>query len=589
MESMYSVHKNVQILIALLKEHGVRNIVCSAGTRNISFVFSALRDDFFKCYTIVDERSAGFFALGLIQTTQEPAAIVCTSGTASCNYLSAVTEAYYQHLPLVVLTSDRLRAHLNQQEDQCIPQLNLYHDVIRKVVDLAPVRDEMDAWYCGRLVNEALLELDHREKGPVQINFQVDPLYPIQGGDYIINQPELPKVTKIERIMADDEDEKWKDLSERLRHKRVLICYGQHLPLPESQVATINEFCECYDAVFFCEHISNLHVKNGIGSSGIFSRVLWDRICPDIVITIGGHRMADPKLGLREYNKRFEHWHVSPNGEVADVFKCQNLIVECKQDYFFRKMVSLASPCEHPYLEEWRKMEKERLTRRPKASDFEYSQVYAIKQLVDHLPENSLLHISNSNSIRVLTSFDIPRTVEVFCNRGTCGIDGSMSSYIAQSFITNKPSFLCIGDLSFFYDMNALWNKYINGNTRIMLCNNSGGAILNWGPYLKVNVPDGEVCTGAEHHTSAKGWAESRGFYYLSAHNKDEFDLSIEKFVQLGSGKPVLFEVFTEMSVDISERGKITSAYMNKQDASINTFKTMIPKPIKDLAKKIIK
>ena len=162
---MYSAHKNVQILIALLKKHGIRNIVCSAGTRNISFVFSVLRDDFFKCYSVVDERSAAFFALGLIQTTQEPAAIVCTSGTASANYVSAVNEAYYQHLPLVVLTSDRLRYHLNQLEVQCIPQLNLFHDVIRKVVDLPIVKDEMDAWYCGRLVNEALLELNHREIG----------------------------------------------------------------------------------------------------------------------------------------------------------------------------------------------------------------------------------------------------------------------------------------------------------------------------------------------------------------------------------------------------------------------------------------
>ena len=589
MEQLYSVHKNVQILIALLKEHGIRNIVCSAGTRNISFVFSVLRDDYFKCYSIVDERSAGFFALGLIQATQEPAAVVCTSGTASCNYLSAVTEAYYQHLPLVVLTSDRLRYHLNQQEDQCIPQLHLYQDVIRKVVDLAPVKDEMDAWHCGRLVNEALLELDHREKGPVQINFQVDPKYPVDGGDFIINQPTLPKVKKISRIMADDDEECWEELSQRLQGKHVLVCYGQHLPLAQEHVEAINKFCECYDALFFCEHISNLHIKNMVGSAGILNHIVWDKICPDVVITMGGHRMADPKIGLRKINTHFEHWHVSPNGEVSDVFMCQNQIVECKEKFFFMKMAALSSPCEHPYVKKWREMEQSRIARKPKTSDFAYSQVYAIKQLIDHLPNNAVFHVSNSNSIRVLTSFDLPDAIDVFCNRGTCGIDGSMSSYIANSFAVDRPSFLCIGDLSFFYDMNALWNKYINGNTRIMLCNNSGGAILNWGPYLTVNIEGAEVNTGATHQTSAKGWVESRGFKYLCAHNQEEFDLAIEAFTVLQSESPILLEVFTDMTIDIKERGKIATSYMGRQSAAANSVKSLIPKPIKDLAKKILK
>ena len=586
---MYSAHKNVQILIALLKEYGIKNIVCSAGTRNISFVFSALRDDFFNCYSVVDERSAGFFALGLIQATQEPAAVVCTSGTAACNYLSAVTEAYYQHLPLVVLTSDRLRYHLNQQEDQCIPQLHLYQDVIHKVVDLAPVRDDMDAWHCGRLVNEALLELDHREKGPVQINFQVDPSYPLEGGDYIINQPALPEVTKISRIMADDDEKQWEELSQRLKGKRILVCFGQHLPLSSSHVDAMNDFCDKYDAVFYSEHISNLHIKNKVGSAGILNHVVWDKICPDVVITMGGHRLADPKKELRKLNGRFEHWHVSPKGDVSDVFMCQNQIIECKELFFFKRMASIAAPCEHPYVQKWREMENARIVRKPEAKDFAFSQVYAIKQLIDHLPEDAVLHVSNSNSVRILTSFDLAETIDVFCNRGTCGIDGSMSSYVANSIVAGRPSFLCIGDLSFFYDMNALWNKYINGNTRIMLCNNSGGAILNWGAYLSVNVDGAEVNTGATHNTSAKGWVESRGFKYLSAHNQEEFDRAIELFTISQSDCPILLEVFTDMTTDIQERGKIAISYMDKQGAVLNSFKSIIPQPIKEIAKKLLK
>lgn len=588
---MYSAHKNVQILIALLKEHGIRHIVCSAGTRNISLVFSVLSDNFFKCYSVVDERSAGFFAIGLIQATQEPAAVVCTSGTAAANYVSAVNEAFYQHLPLVVLTSDRLRSRLNQQEDQCIPQLHLYHDVIRKVVDLAPVSNDIEAWYCGRLVNEALLELNHREKGPVHINFQVDPKYPLDGGDFIINNPELPKVVKIDRLMADDPEDKWIALSKYMTNKSVVIFYGQNEPLTDKETAAINQFCDKYDVVFYAEHLSNLHVNNKVASAGFLNRVDWKtELHPDIVITMGGNRMADPKFGIRAINDTIEHWHVSPNGEIADLFMCQNKIIECKLSFFFSKLAQFGNTCNHSYLNKWRKKEESFLNRTPTSSDFGYSQVYAIKRLLELIPENSLLHISNSNSIRIATFFDIPDSVQVYGNRGTCGIDGSMSAYIANSFITDRPSFLCIGDLSFFYDMNALWNKYINGNTRILLCNNSGGAILNFGPYKTVNVDGADVNTAASHKTSAKGWVESRGFKYLCAHNKEEYEIAILKFTEKRSSQPILLEVFTNMDEDISERNKIDSMYIISSNAhSVNHLKSIIPDPLKKIVKKIIK
>lgn len=585
---MYSAHKNVQILIALLKKHGIRNIVCSAGTRNISFVFSALRDDFFKCYSVVDERSAAFFAIGLIQTTNEPAAIVCTSGTAAANYVSAVNEAFYQHLPLVVLTSDRLRYHLNQLEDQCIPQIHLFSDVIRKVVDLPIVKDDMDAWYCGRLVNEALLELNHRERGPVHINFQVDPKYPIEGGDFKLTEENLPDVKKIERIMADDDESVWESLANYMKGKRILLCCGQNQPMDSSTVEIVDDFCEKYDVVVYNEHLSNFNVKHSVSSAGILNKIYWNQICPEIVITIGGHHMADPKFGIRSINDKIEHWHVSPNGEVADVFKCQNKIIECKTRFFFTKLASLGSVCEHPYYDSWRDMEKKRLTRTPVLSDFEYSQVYAIKSLIDNLPEESLVHVSNSNSIRVFTYFDIPKNVQFFCNRGTCGIDGSMSAYVAQSYITNRPSFLCIGDLSFFYDMNALWNKYINGNTRIMLCNNSGGAILNWGQYKTVNLEGAPVNTGAEHHTSAKGWVESRGFIYLSAHNKEELDEAMQEFTRKDSERPILLEVFTDMAIDIKEREKMAICYENANAQALTYIKGLVPSPVKNVIKGIL-
>ncbi len=588
MEQLNSVHKNVQILIALLKEHGVRHIVASAGTRNIPFVFSAQRDDFFKFYSVVDERSAAFFAIGIMQVTGESAAVICTSGTAAANYVSAANEAFYQHLPLVIITADRSHYYLNQQEDQCIPQQHLYMDVVKKRVDLPIVRDNEDAWYCGRLVNEALLEIDHREKGPVHINIQIDPRYPYPGGDWMINQKEMPKVTPIRRIMAEDPIEKWEALAKEMKGQKILIVYGQNMPLSKDNTNVINDFCEKYDAVFFSEHISNLHINNSIHNPTLINVFDWQSLCPDIIITMGGHRMADPKVALTKLKGKCQHWHVSPEGVISDVTKFQNKIVECHQDFFFKRMAEIGKKCDHPYLEAVRSFESKKLVNTLTADEFDYSAVYAIKRLIENIPSGSILHISNSDSIRIATYFEIPSSLKVYCNRGTCGIDGSMSSYIANSYLSRCPSFLVIGDLSFFYDMNALWNKYINGNTRIMLINNGGGAILNWGPYLPVNIPGAQVTTGAEHNATAKGWAESRGFKYLFANDKSSFDNAFPEFLVEKSESPIILEVFTNMSTDICEREKIIAKYQSAKDQAILGVRSAIPKPVKNLVKNIL-
>ena len=584
---MYSFHKNVTIILSLFKKFGIRNIVASAGTRNIPLVFSALRDDYFNCYSIVDERSASFFALGIIQTTQKPAAIVCTSGTAACNYLSAVNEAFYQHLPLVVLTSDRNHYYLNQQEDQCIPQLSLYQNVLKKMVDLPIVRDELDEWYCGRLVNEALLELDHREKGPVQINFQVDADYPKKGGDFILDQPNLPKVKKIDRLMAEDSDEKWESLAKYISGKKLLILYGQNMPVSKEETNEINNFCDKYDVVIISEHLANRHVKNQVQPTLILKMVDKKEFCPDIVITMGGHRIIEPKAKFRAIKDQIEHWHVSPDGNVSDPFHCQTMIIECRQKYFFGRLASLGKKSTHPYLDKWRAMEALQIKREPKSADFEFSGVYAIKSLFENIPADSLIHVSNSNSIRLATYFNLPETINFYCNRGTCGIDGSMSTYVAQSYLSKNLSFLIIGDLSFFYDLNALWNHYVNGQTRILLINNCGGAILNFGSYKTVNVPDCLVNTAAAHETSAKGWVESQGFKYLCANNQEEFDRAIDEFVVTNSKQPILFEVFTDIDKDNEQRNLITEFYRTSDAVRINKIKKAVPEPLKKIIKSL--
>jgi len=589
---MYTIHKNVQIILALLKKYNIRNLVISAGSRHIPLVFSVEDDDFFKCYSIVDERSAGFFALGLIQTMQEPACIICTSGTATCNYTSAVNEAYYQHLPLVVLTSDRNRYTLNQQEAQCIPQLNLFKDVARKIVDLPIVRDQQDFFYCQRLVNEALLELDHREKGPVHINFQIDDNYPVEHGVFKFELHELPNVVKVNRLTATDDHEKWKEISMCLANKRVIIFYGQHLPINGSMTEAIQYFCEKYNAVVLCDHLANLHIKNRVENAGMTSimRIAdWETLTPDIVITMNGHRLNNHKNTMKMWSLA-EHWHVSPDGMISDPFNRLSQLIECPIEYFFCRMNELSDVQNNEYYKEWIQMGASKAPNNPLNAKFEYSAVYAIQGLIRRIPGNGLLHVSNSNSIRIADLFPIPEGVDYFCNRGTCGIDGSMSSYVAQSFVSDRPSFMCIGDLSFFYDMNALWNRYCTNNTRIMLCNNSGGALFHGGYYKSVQeFANIDRYIAAEHETSAEGWAKSRGFKYLCAHTKDEYEKSIEVFMDCQNIEPLLFEVFTDKDTDIQQMGLLYSSSMDKKQKLLHDIKESMPAPIKNCISKIRK
>ena len=587
---MYTIHKNVQVILALLKEFNIRNLVISAGTRHIPLVFSAEDDDFFNCYSIVDERSAGFFALGLIQTTQEPACIICTSGTATCNYVSAVNEAYYQHLPLVVLTSDRNRYYLNQQEDQCIPQLNLFKDVSRKIVDLPIVRDNKDFLYCQRLVNEALLELDHREKGPVHINFQIDDNYPIELGTFKFELKELPKVIKVNRLMASDNESNWTELAQKMMNKKIVLFYGQHLPVSHEVNRCIQDFCEKYNAVVLCDHLANLHIKNKIENAAALAAMQTSDLsilAPDIVVTMNGNRLVNSKKMMKVWSSA-AHWHVSPDGLVSDPFNRLSQLVECPIEYFFQRLASINNQRNTEYFENWEKMEQAKTPNNPLDAEYQYSAVYAIQGLFCRLPQNALLHISNSNSIRIANIFPVPDGVDFYCNRGTCGIDGSLSSYIAQAQVSKRPSFMCIGDLSFFYDMNALWNRYCCANTRIMLCNNSGGALFHSGFYKSVQVfPSIDRHIAAEHQTHAEGWAKSRGFMYLCAHNQQEYDQAIETFMYCGNTEPVLFEVFTDKEVDISQMALQTIASGSRTRKMLHDVKEAMPTPLKSMISKL--
>ncbi len=542
---MYSENKTIQVLIALLKKHGATTAVLSAGTRNVPFVHSVEKDPDFNCHSIVDERSAAYFALGLILEKKEPVIISCTSGTASTNYFSAIHEAYEQHLPLIVLTSDRNQYYLGQLEDQQIPQSGMYRDRVKKSVTLPIIKDDKDEWYCRRLVNEALLELDHNGSGPVHINI------PTEWGLFAQNftVKSLPEVNAIKRItLRNIYNNSIDDLLEFEPSKKILVVYGQCERASKKLIREINKFSNKFNCVVAVENISNIECKNSINTSLIsraLSKSTFSKVfAPDLVISLNGNYVSTIKGLLKGCPQNFDHWAINEEGKVIDQFKKLSTVFECKPIEFFEFLNKSNTQYErNTYFELW-----ENAIAKFNHSNFLYSDNYAMQEFMRSVPSNSIIHYGNGVAVHISQYYPVDNSITHYCHSGTTTIDGSLSSFIGQASASKKLCFMFIGDLSFFYDMNALWNRYVGNNVRILLYNNEGGKTFHWNAAKEIDTL--KLHTSAEHFTSAKGWVESIGFKYLSARDKDEFDSVLNEFVTDNSDRPILFEVFSKLDTD---------------------------------------
>ena len=564
---MYSDIKSVQILVSLLKQHNIRRVVLSPGNRNVPIAHSLESDPFFVTYSIVDERSAGFFGIGLIQRFREPVAICCTSGTAVCNYYSAVTEAYYQKLPLLVISADRNPYYLNQDEEQMLPQTDGFEKVTRKIVQLPMIKDDVDEYTCGRMINEAILELNHHGGAPVQINI------PIEKGLASFTTDSLPKVNKIERHYLYDD---WTFYAEELKKKKVLVLYGQSPSLSAEDIKIVEEFATMYGAVLAVDPLANLHCKCAVSTFAI-SRVTTaesfkNDFLPDIVITLNSGYLSYVRSHLKSCKGLFEHWGVNAEGKVQDPVFSIKEVFEAAPIAFLKKMVESGSKEEADinYLRKWQKKVAE--------VDFDkvempYSNFYAAREFVHALPKNSALHIANSTSVRLVSHFEIDPSIEVYCNRGANGIDGSASAYVGMACDNDKKAFLLIGDLSFFYDMNALWNNYISPNMRIVLNNNEGATLFHYTVGLKnVSTLDQNIAAG--HNAVAKGWVESRGFEYIAVRNEKELEAAMVR-VNETTDKPIFVEVFTDKEQDAQVLKDIYAQFDKKNLSSKNILKSL--------------
>lgn len=547
---MYNILKNVQIVISLLKEYNIRHLVLSPGSRNVPFVHSVEQDSFFTCYSILDERGAGFFALGLAQQLDEPVLISCTSSTAASNYFPAVKEAADRNIQLVVLTADRNPYNRGQMENQMIDQINMYRSFCRKAVDLPTVTDKASFSYCERLVNEALLELNHNGTGPVQINF------PAFIGFTDFSVQELPKCRKITRYYANSPVSVWKSIVQRLSNaKKIIFLFGEGSAYSEDVLKKLELVAMKYNVVISIEHMSNVYSPLALRTYPItecLSEEEVSDIVPEIIVTFKGNFSSSIKEKLRKFSDQFHHWRVASDGELLDTFKALDSIFECTDEEFFSKLLEYSSASSMPntverglYLEKW----KSRL-REVKLPKERFSNFYVVKNVCESIPSGSLLHLSILNSIRMTNFFELSKNVKCYANIGAYGIDGSFSTFLGQAANTPKLSYLIIGDLSFLYDANALTiEEGIASNVRIIVINNRGGAEF-YNNYMGHGIGDIGKHIAASHNSDIKSLVCNNNIEYLSARNNSELSYALKLMSEIENDKAIVLEVFTDIKTD---------------------------------------
>lgn len=523
---MYSDKENVLQTVALLRAHGIREAVICPGSRNTPPAVSLAVCPDMKTYAVTDERSAGFFALGRALESRRPVVVCCTSGTALLNLHPAVAEAYYQQVPLIVLSADRPAAWIGQRDGQTVPQPDVFGTLVRHAVTLPEIRTDEDRWYCNRLVNEALLETDHRVKGPVHINIPIsEPLFGFTAAG-------LPRVRVIERHRAFD----GRLMAQLEAAERPMIVLGQQLPsslpLPEGVVC-------------LAEHTGNC----ARGTIRNFDTLLYalgeDRLrdfAPDLLVTLGGHIVSKRlKRFLRAYPPQ-HHWDINPEGRVVDLFRTLTDVVETDDP---QSITDRLAGRDGDFHERWTKASRSLF-----APCFPYSEMAAVGALIGRLPEDAVLHLANSSAVRYAQLFEPGPSVEVHCNRGTSGIEGSLSTAVGCAAASSRPNFVVIGDLSFFYDMNGLWNAHVHRNLRLMMLNNGGGEIFHILPGLEIDALKDRYVAG-EHGMRAEGWARSCGFDYIAVRDAEQLDGAVARLTAAGElARPLFVEVFTSKRED---------------------------------------
>lgn len=558
MSTYYSAEKNVQILIALMKAHGVKKVVASPGTTNVCFVASLRYDPFFEMYSAADERSAAYIACGLAAESGEPVAITCTQATASRNYLPALTEAYYRKLPILAVTAARHESEVGHKLQQVIDRSTLPNDVVRLSTSLSMIHTKKEHWACVVNANKALLELKHHGGGPVHINLETE-----YTQDFTVQV--LPEVRKIERYFSEQE-------LPPLQPGKVGIFVASHLEWNDDLTNVVDTFCEKYNAVVLCDQTSNYRGKYGVMEKLVANQKLYKSECNNFATLIHIGNMSGSYLSFNVERV----WRVSPDGEICDPFEKLTDVFEMDEYIFFKKYLEKQTKeqASTSFYEQW-KAEFDSLSDKAKeiAEKLPFSNIWIAQQTLPHLPKRSVLHLGIYNTLRSWSFFDVPKSILGYANVGGFGIDGNVSSLIGASLAnTDRLYFGVVGDLSFFYDMNSLGNRHVGKNIRIMLINNGRGTeFTNKDNFTfqagidknAVSFIAAEGHYGNKSRNLVKHYAEDLGFLYFSASNKAEYLNALDKFVTPKIGDaPILFEVFIDST---DERDALEMMYTLKE------------------------
>ncbi|HIY83253.1 MAG TPA: 2-succinyl-5-enolpyruvyl-6-hydroxy-3-cyclohexene-1-carboxylic-acid synthase [Candidatus Rubneribacter avistercoris] len=541
---MYSHLEEVQIVVAGLKAYGIREVVMAPGGSDMPIMHSVETDPFFRCHSVVDERSLVYFAMGLAQEKGETVACVCTSGTAVANFLPGIVEAHYQDVPLVAITADKNPRYLDQLETQKIDQRNIFGDWVKCSVDMPVVQSRADHVLGMRLVKTALAEVRHHGIGPVHINV------PIVGNDAVYDVRELPQcepyIFETPQTFLEDG---WVSYAKRLEGKKVLLVIGQNVSFSSEDAQAVDVFANEWDCAVAVEHLSNLKLDRSFNMypvSEVCASVLGKEFLPDVVVSVGNNYASSAvKLFLRKNRSAIEHWAVSESGIPRDTYDALRVVFECSPSFFFAHFPrGERGSASTGYFDLWK---AKRLG--VSFGDIPLSGLYVGKTLAKSIPRGSILHLAVLNSIRVVQLFELDECVKTYANVGALGIDGCLSSFLGQAAAsTDKLAYCLIGDLSFFYDMNAASLRDVGNNVRIIMLNNGGGSEFHY--YMgERNVPtiDNYIC--ARNGRVAKEWVESVGFSYRSARSKEEVDAGLEALSK-PSEAPLFLEVFTDMRDD---------------------------------------
>ena len=492
---MYSNKENVNILTSLLVAHGIHHAVVCPGSRNAPIVHNFNECPDIQCYPVTDERSAGFYALGMTQALKEPVVVCVTSGTALLNLYPAVAETYYQHRPLVVVSADRPQQWIDQLDGQTLPQPDALGRFVKKAVSLPEPHDEDTSWYCNRLINEALIE----RHAPVHINVPItEPLF-----DF--STPELPEERKIELLPADISNVTLSHVCRMfLQAKRPMLIAGQPMnALMDEAVAQIGDD---------------------------------EDYVPDFVLYTGGSIVS--KRLKRFLRKAKETWVVNSEGEVTDTFMNLTHVVQGDGEVVADMVRFNLEEMPHPFVQKWEALLTQ-LRQQIDAKDLPYSQAAVVKYF-EQMRGTNIVHYANSMAIRLANTYS---KTPVYCNRGVNGIEGSLSTAAGFSRVTDDKVFCVIGDLSFFYDQNALWNQNLRGNLRILLLNNGKGGIFDMLPGLE-NSPARDKYVAAEHHATAEGICQQNHVVYRQAKDMSQMQEGIDWLIATNSERPLLLEVF---------------------------------------------